>query len=57
MTCKTTYPDGSKDQLHALITLTLAKQLLVTTLTNTQDNHVTFTCTFMYLYTVYVTVI
>jgi hypothetical protein len=39
--CKTTYPDGPNRQLHALTVLTLAKQLLVTTLTNTEDNSVT----------------
>jgi len=56
MICKTTYPDGPNGQLHALIALTLAKQLLVTTLTNSQDNPVTFTCSFIYLCSVYLTV-
>ena len=49
MICKTTYPDGPNGQLHALIALTLAKQLLVTTLNNSRDNSVTFTCSFIYV--------
>jgi len=31
MICKTTYPDGPNGQLHAMVVLALAKQLLVTT--------------------------